>query len=116
MGVHAPKRFCFSGRMGDHDLASLFCCYSTMTRPIRFRQESTTVQMHLGVAFLTIAFIWVFVSEQTTGFEGIVTFLQNNNGYWVILLFSLLLALRPVLSPTPGSPMPILLHLHMYQV
>jgi hydrogenase-4 component B len=47
------------------------------------------IQMHIGVVFLTIAFIWVFVSEQTTGFEGITSFLQNNTGYWVILLFFL---------------------------
>jgi hydrogenase-4 component B len=47
------------------------------------------VQMHIGVSFLTIAFIWVFVSGHTVSFEGIATFLHGNNGYWVILLFFL---------------------------
>ncbi|HLO60660.1 MAG TPA: proton-conducting transporter membrane subunit [Bacteroidales bacterium] len=45
------------------------------------------VQMHLGVALLTIAFIWVFVSAQTTSFDGIASFFQNNGSPWVILLF-----------------------------
>ena len=37
------------------------------------------VQMHIGVAFLTIAFIWVFVAQQTSDFQGIATFLQPDN-------------------------------------
>jgi formate hydrogenlyase subunit 3/multisubunit Na+/H+ antiporter MnhD subunit len=45
------------------------------------------IQMHIGVAMLTIAFIWVFVSSQTMGFEGITAFFQTNKGFWVILLF-----------------------------
>ena len=45
------------------------------------------VQMHFGVAFLTIAFIWVFVSQQTTSFDGIASFMHNNNSPWVLLLF-----------------------------
>ena len=47
------------------------------------------VQMHIGVALLTIAFIWVYVSEGTADFEGIATFFQTSKGYWVILLFFL---------------------------
>jgi hydrogenase-4 component B len=45
------------------------------------------VQMHVGVALLTIAFVWIFVSQQTTSFEGIASFFQNNKGYWVFALF-----------------------------
>ncbi len=45
------------------------------------------VQMHIGVAFLTLAFIWVFVTQHTTGFGGIGTFLQQPGGHWVILFF-----------------------------
>jgi formate hydrogenlyase subunit 3/multisubunit Na+/H+ antiporter MnhD subunit len=45
------------------------------------------VQMHIGVAFLTIAFIWVFVATGTAGFEGISSFLTENKGHWVVFLF-----------------------------
>src|SRR5512133_1846279 len=45
------------------------------------------VQMHFGVAFLTIAFIWSFVAGHTVSFEGIATLLQNNSSPWIILLF-----------------------------
>jgi len=47
------------------------------------------VQMHLGVAFLSIAFIWVFVATGSVGFNSITIFLQNNKAYWVIALFFL---------------------------
>jgi hydrogenase-4 component B len=47
------------------------------------------VQMHIGVAFLTIAFIWVFVTQQNASFDGIATLMQGNNPYWVILFFFL---------------------------
>ncbi len=47
------------------------------------------VQMHLGIAFLTIAFIRVFIARQTTDFTGIVSYLQTSNDYWTILLFFL---------------------------
>ncbi len=45
------------------------------------------VQMHIGVAFLTLAFIWIFVNQQTSDFQGIATFLQGQHTYWVILFF-----------------------------
>jgi hydrogenase-4 component B len=47
------------------------------------------VQMHLGIAFLTIAFIRVFIARQTIDFTGIISYLQNSNDYWTILLFFL---------------------------
>jgi len=47
------------------------------------------VQMHIGVAMLSLAFIWVFLSENTMSFAGISSFLQHNKGYWVIALFFL---------------------------
>lgn len=47
------------------------------------------VQMHIGVAFLTLAFIWIFVNRQISGFEGIAAFLHGQNQYWVILFFFL---------------------------
>lgn len=47
------------------------------------------VQMHIGVAFLTLAFIWIFVNRQISGFEGIAAFLHGQNPYWVILFFFL---------------------------
>ncbi|MBN1144410.1 MAG: hypothetical protein JXA72_08300 [Bacteroidales bacterium] len=47
------------------------------------------VQMHIGVAFLTLAFIWIFVTQQTSGFQGIATFLQGPHTHWVILFFFL---------------------------
>ncbi len=45
------------------------------------------VQMHIGVAFLTLAFIWIFVNQQTSDFQGIAAFLQGQHTYWVILFF-----------------------------
>jgi formate hydrogenlyase subunit 3/multisubunit Na+/H+ antiporter MnhD subunit len=45
------------------------------------------VQMHIGVAFLTLAFIWIFVNQQTSSFQGIADFLQGQHTYWVILFF-----------------------------
>jgi formate hydrogenlyase subunit 3/multisubunit Na+/H+ antiporter MnhD subunit len=45
--------------------------------------------MHIGVAFLSIAFIWVFVATQTPDFDGIVAFMHGASPYWVILFFFL---------------------------
>jgi hydrogenase-4 component B len=47
------------------------------------------VQMHLGVAFLTIAFIWVFAYSHSFGFDSIGIYLNNKNTAWVIVLFFL---------------------------
>jgi hydrogenase-4 component B len=47
------------------------------------------IQMHVGVAFLTIAFIWIFITQHTTSFEGIAAFFQTNQGFWVVLLLFL---------------------------
>ena len=45
------------------------------------------IQMHIGVACLTLAFIWIYVSTGTDDFMGIATFFQTGKGYWVMLLF-----------------------------
>jgi hydrogenase-4 component B len=47
------------------------------------------VQMHLGVAFLIIAFIWVISYSGSAGFDGIALYLINNKAYGVITLFFL---------------------------
>jgi hydrogenase-4 component B len=47
------------------------------------------VQMHLGIAFLTSAFIWVFVVQNTADFSGLTAFVQSAQGTWVMLLFFL---------------------------
>lgn len=47
------------------------------------------IQMHLGVALLTIAFIRVFIAQQTTDFTGIFQYLETSRDYWTILLFFL---------------------------
>jgi hydrogenase-4 component B len=47
------------------------------------------VQMHMGVAFLTIAFIWVFVSTDSMSFDSIALYLGTHKAYWVIALFFL---------------------------
>lgn len=45
------------------------------------------IQMHIGVALLSIAFIWVFVSQQTTSFYAIDGFIKDGGSVWVIVLF-----------------------------
>jgi formate hydrogenlyase subunit 3/multisubunit Na+/H+ antiporter MnhD subunit len=62
--------------MFDHDKAS------TLHAGLNY-----LIQMHIGVALLSIAFIWISITEQTTGFEGIASFIANGKSVWVILLF-----------------------------
>lgn len=45
------------------------------------------VQMHIGVALLTIAFIWVSMSEGSFDFGVIGTFLNKPDSVWLFLLF-----------------------------
>jgi hydrogenase-4 component B len=45
------------------------------------------VQMHIGILFLTIAFIWVYFSEGSLEFSAIETFFNSNSNLWLFTLF-----------------------------
>ena len=45
------------------------------------------VQMHIGVIFLTVAFIWVYFSEGSFDFSAIGKFFETHPGSWLFLLF-----------------------------
>jgi formate hydrogenlyase subunit 3/multisubunit Na+/H+ antiporter MnhD subunit len=45
------------------------------------------VQMHIGVCFLTVAFIWVYVSEGSFAFSAIEDFFRSHSNKWLFLLF-----------------------------
>ena len=45
------------------------------------------VQMHIGVAFLSVAFILVYLSEGSMDFAGIASFFKHNQPIWIFLLF-----------------------------
>jgi len=45
------------------------------------------VQMHIGVLFLTTAFIWVYISEGSFEFRAIEKFFSANSNVWLFLLF-----------------------------
>jgi formate hydrogenlyase subunit 3/multisubunit Na+/H+ antiporter MnhD subunit len=45
------------------------------------------VQMHIGVLFLTAAFIWVYFSEGSFEFSAIENFFASNYNVWLFLLF-----------------------------
>jgi hydrogenase-4 component B len=45
------------------------------------------VQMHIGILFLTAAFIWVYFSEGSFEFSAIGTFFSSNSNLWLFLLF-----------------------------
>ncbi|OFY83349.1 MAG: hypothetical protein A3F72_20345 [Bacteroidetes bacterium RIFCSPLOWO2_12_FULL_35_15] len=45
------------------------------------------VQMHIGVVFLTVAFIWVYFSEASFDFHGISSFFSSTTNIWLFLLF-----------------------------
>ena len=45
------------------------------------------VQMHIGVLFLSVAFIWVYLSEGTFEFSAIAHFFSNHFNGWLFLLF-----------------------------
>lgn len=45
------------------------------------------VQMHIGVLFLTTAFIWIYISEGSFEFLAIGTFFSAHSNVWLFLLF-----------------------------
>ncbi|HBF88565.1 MAG TPA: hypothetical protein DDX39_07980 [Bacteroidales bacterium] len=45
------------------------------------------VQMHIGVAFLSIAFIWIYFAEGSLDFIYIKEFFIKNSNIWLFLLF-----------------------------
>jgi hydrogenase-4 component B len=45
------------------------------------------VQMHIGVTFLTIGFIWVYHHTGSFSFDAIHTYFQGNRNLWLFLLF-----------------------------
>jgi hydrogenase-4 component B len=45
------------------------------------------VQMHIGVLFLSVAFIWVYLSEGTFEFSAIEQFFSHHFNGWLFLLF-----------------------------
>jgi len=45
------------------------------------------IQMHIGVTFLTIGFIWVYHQTGSFGFEAIATAFQSTRNLWLFLLF-----------------------------
>ena len=45
------------------------------------------VQMHIGVAFLTIAFIWVYIAQGSFDFLAISEYFGTNFNGWLFLLF-----------------------------
>ena len=45
------------------------------------------VQMHIGVALLTVAFIWVYLSTGSLDFVAIAQFFQTHSNIWLFLLF-----------------------------
>jgi len=47
------------------------------------------VQMHIGVTFLTIGFIWVYHTTGSFSFGAIQTYFQTNQNLWLFLLFFL---------------------------
>jgi formate hydrogenlyase subunit 3/multisubunit Na+/H+ antiporter MnhD subunit len=47
------------------------------------------VQMHLSVAFLTVAFIWVYFKTGTFDFKGISSFFGSEVNTWLFLIFLL---------------------------
>ena len=45
------------------------------------------IQMHIGVTFLTVAFIWMFYVTGTFDFQGIAAYLSGHTSTWLIVLF-----------------------------
>jgi hydrogenase-4 component B len=45
------------------------------------------IQMHIGVAFLSVAFIWVYFSEGSFSFASIAAFFTHHRPVWPFLLF-----------------------------
>lgn len=45
------------------------------------------IQMHIGVVFLSIAFIWVYFSEKSFDFSSIANYFSHHHSVWLFLLF-----------------------------
>jgi hydrogenase-4 component B len=45
------------------------------------------IAMHIGVAFLTVAFIWMFIAGKSFDFQAIASYLAQHQRSWVIVLF-----------------------------
>ena len=45
------------------------------------------IQMHIGVLFLAVAFIWVYFSEGTFEFSAIEKFFSHHSNLWLFILF-----------------------------
>ncbi|MBK6967304.1 MAG: hypothetical protein IPH20_26280 [Bacteroidales bacterium] len=85
--------------MVQHSLAFLifweFMSLSSMLLVMFEHQKAETlkaginylIQMHLGVALLTVAFIWVYASRQSFDFREIAFFFDNNPSLLLFFLF-----------------------------
>ena len=85
--------------MVQHSLAFLFAweimSLSSMLLVIFEYQKKNTlkagvnylVQMHVGVALLTIAFIWVYASERSFDFRAIGAYFNSHPNVWLFILF-----------------------------
>ena len=45
------------------------------------------IQMHIGVVFLTVAFLWIYVETGSFDFGAIPQFMSSHNNVWPFLLF-----------------------------
>jgi hydrogenase-4 component B len=45
------------------------------------------LQMHIGVTFLTVAFIWMFFATGTFDFQAIAGYLSQHTSVWLVVLF-----------------------------
>jgi formate hydrogenlyase subunit 3/multisubunit Na+/H+ antiporter MnhD subunit len=45
------------------------------------------LQMHIGVTFLTVAFIWMFFASGSFGFQAIAGYLSQQTPVWLVVLF-----------------------------
>jgi hydrogenase-4 component B len=45
------------------------------------------LQMHIGVTFLTIAFIWMFFATGSFDFQSIAGYLEQHTAVWLVVLF-----------------------------
>lgn len=69
-------------------LSSLFLVLNDFTNPKVVKAGvNYLVQMHISVALLTVAFIWVFFETGTFDFMGIGSFFSSNGNIWVFLVF-----------------------------
>ncbi|MDP1725521.1 MAG: proton-conducting transporter membrane subunit [Bacteroidota bacterium] len=57
------------------------------------------VQMHIGVVMLSIAFIWVYISQHSLDFEGIKASFNHQNSAWLFLLFFVGFAIKAGFIP-----------------